>query len=92
MRRILAQETDFFQINFGGGFCAKCTKYGEQIQAPQRVPADWGPAAGDRKTGQRLQRRQSMRDFTGGDGVWKDVHNGERDPAAEQADFGTCAQ
>ena len=47
---------------------------------------------GDRGACKRVQGRQSMPDFTGGCGFWKDVYDGQRDRAVAETHTGHCPQ
>ena len=52
------------------------------------VSAHRRSAAGNRGACKRVQGRQSMPDFTGGYGFWKDVYDGQRDRAVAETDTG----
>ena len=54
------------------------------LKAPYEPTGD--PAAGDRAVGKRFQGRQSMPDFTGGYGFWKNVYDGKCHRAASETD------
>ena len=52
-----------------------------EFKLHSRIPAHRRPAAGNRSSGKRLQRRQPIPDFAGGYGLWQDLHHGQRHPA-----------